>query len=334
MSKLSNFIKKNVAWVILLVLVAAFSILSPQFRQWSNFITILKQISVSGTLAMGVAFVLIAGQIDLSTGSQIALSGMVCSLLCVKAGLPFMVSLLIAMVVNILVIGLINGLAVSMTHMPAMIATLGTMNIGAGLAFWSNDGKTVYGLPDAAKIIGQGKIGQIPVSFIVMVGALLIGAFILNKTVFGRKCFAVGSNPEAARLSGINVKLMIIAVYLICSAFASLAGVMLMSRVNSGVANAGSTLFLDVVIACVIGGISSAGGEGRVFGLLGGILTMGVLANGMGVMGLRDYIQNLCKGAILIIAVGSDAYRRFVLSERRTHVIRSSNTSNEKKTMQ
>ena len=324
MNKLLDIVKKNVAWVILLILVIAFSIMVPQFRTWSNFITILKQISVSGILAMGVSFVLIAGQVDLSTGSQIALSGMVCSLLVTKMELPFTVALLLAMAVNTATIGLINGFAVSRTHMPAMIATLGTMNIGAGLAFWSNDGKTVYGLPETAKIVGQSYIGPIPVSFVVMVCALLVGAFILNKTSFGRKCFAVGSNAEAARLSGINVNFMIVMVYVICSMYASLAGVVLMSRVNSGVANAGQTLFLDVIIACVIGGISSAGGEGRIFGLLGGILTMGVLANGMGVMGLRDYIQDLCKGAVLIIAVGTDAYRRYVAAERKAHVIRSS----------
>lgn len=328
--KALNLIKKNAVWIILAILVAVFSILVPQFRTWNNFITILKQISVSGILAMGVSFVLISGQMDLSTGSQIALSGMVCSLLVTKAQLPFIPALLLAMLANTLSIGLINGVAVCTTHMPAMIATLGTMNIGAGLAFWSNDGKTVYGLPDDAKIIGQGSIGPIPISAIVMLGSLLIGAFVLNKTSFGRKCFAVGSNAESARLSGINVTLITISAYLICSAYASLAGVVLMSRVNSGVANAGATLFLDVIIACVIGGISSSGGEGKVFGLLGGILVMGILANGMGVMGLRDYLQDLCKGAVLIIAVGTDAYRRYVAAERKVHVIRSSKNMQKK----
>lgn len=332
MKKILGFVKKNASWVLLVTLVAVFSVLVPQFRTWNNFITILKQISVSGILAIGVAIVLISGQIDLSTGSQIAMSGMICSLLITKGNIPFIPALLLSMIITTLIIGLINGLTVSLTRMPSMIATLGTMNIGAGLAFWVNDGKTVYGLPESAKIIGQEYLGPIPVSVIVMIAALLIGAFILNKTTFGRKCFAVGSNIEAARLSGINVKLITIMAFLICSLFASLAGVVLMSRLNSGVANAGATLFLDVIIACVIGGISSSGGEGRIFGLLGGILVMGVLSNGMGVMGLRDYIQDLCKGAILIIAVGTDAYRRFVTTEKKVHVIRSSQSTETKKT--
>ncbi len=323
MKKFRSFVQKNAAWVILLVLVAVFSILVPQFRTANNLIIILRQVAVSGTMAIGVALVLISGEIDLSTGSQIALSGMTCSLLVVKLGWHIVPAVLAAILLT-MIIGLLNGLATCHLHMPAMIATLGTMNIGSGIAYLLNGGKTVYGLPASAKALGQASIGPIPVSALVMIGALLIGAFVLNKTEFGRLCFAVGSNPEAARLSGINVKKIKIAGFLWCSIFCAIGGIILMGRLNSGVPTAGANLFLDVVIACVVGGISSAGGEGRVFGLLGGILVMGVLSNGMSVMGLADYIQDICKGVVLILAVGVDCYRRFAAMEKKAHVIRSS----------
>lgn len=321
--KILGFAQKNAAWVILLVLVVVFSIMVPQFRTTNNLIIILKQVAVSGIMAIGVAFVLIAGEIDLSTSAQIALSGMVCSLLVVKVGMPIVPACLITILVTML-IGLLNGTTVCYLHMPAMITTLGAMNIGNGIAYLVNGGKTVYGLPASATFIGQASVGRIPVSAIVMILAMLVGAFVLNKTRFGRLCFAVGSNAEAARLSGINVNLIKISVFLLCSAFVSIGGITLMARLNSGVPTAGSDLFLDVVIACVVGGVSSAGGEGRIFGLLGGVLVMGVLANGMSVMGLADYIQNICKGAVLIIAVGLDSYRRFAAAEKKAHVIRSS----------
>ena len=275
-------------------------------------------------MAIGVAFVLISGEIDLSTGSQIAMAGMSCSLLLVRLGLPMWIATLASIIIT-LSIGLLNGAAVCFLHMPAMIATLGAMNIGSGIAYLMNDGKTVYGLPESAQFLGKASIvGNIPISIIVTIIALLIGSFILNKTKFGRQCFAVGSNAEAARLSGINVVKVKMFAFLICSFFVSIAGIVLMSRLNSGVPTAGSTLFLDVVIACVVGGISSAGGEGRIFGLLGGILTMGVLANGMSVMGLPDYIQSICKGIVFISTVGIDSLRRYTAAEKKAHVIRSS----------
>lgn len=329
--KMMGFIQKNAAWVILLALVLIFSVLVPQFRTFNNLIIILRQVAVSGTMAIGVAMVLISGEIDLSTGSQIAISGMTCSLLVVKAGWSFLPAMLVAILLT-LVIGLLNGAATCYLHMPAMIATLGTMNIGSGIAYMLNGGKTVYGLTDAAKYIGQASIfGKFPVSALVMLIALMIGAFVLNKTKIGRLCFAIGSNADAARLSGINVTKIKMFSFLWCSVFCGIGGIILMGRLNSGVPTAGSDLFLDVVIACVVGGISSAGGEGRVFGLLGGVLVMGILSNGMSVMGLEDYIQNICKGLVLIMAVGIDAYRRFVASEHKAHVIRSSSGAVEAK---
>lgn len=314
---------KNFApWMITLALAIVFSIISPQFRTYGNFITVLKQISVNGIMATGLALVLISGGIDLSTGSQLGLTGMVCSMLMVQAGLPFGVAFIITIVVG-LVVGLINGVTICFTNMPPLIATLGMQYVIKGVAYLINDGYTVYNLPDAAKVIGQSRVATIPVSTFVMIAVLIAGWFFLNKTVFGRYFFAVGSNRVATRLSGVNTTLVQIASYVLSGGLMAIAGVVLMSRINSGVPNAGEASGMDVIIACVVGGISAAGGEGRIFGMLGGVLAMGVLANGMSVIGLTEYWQFVCKGAVLIIAVGIDSYRRYVVADKKSHVIRS-----------
>ena len=323
-TKVLNFFRKNAAWVILICLILFFSIAAPPFRTVQNLMIIFRQIAVNGIMAIGLAYVLISGNIDLSTSSQVALTGMICASLNVKLGMHIIPAAILAIIINIVGIGLINGLVVAYTNMPAMIATLGTMNIGAGLAYLVNRGGNIFGLSDDARVLGQANIGVVPVSMIIMFCAMIVGGFVLNNTRFGRFVFAIGSNKEAARLTGINTKKVTILSFLICSAFVGLGGVVLMSRLNSGVPTAGSTLFLDIVIAAVVGGISSAGGEGRIFGLLGGVLMMGVLSNGMSVMGLPDYFQSICQGAVLIVAVGLDSYRRTMAAERKAHVIRSS----------
>lgn len=316
-------LKNYVSWVIALALVIVFSILSPQFRTYNNFIIVLKQIAINGIMSVGLALVLISGGIDLSMGAQLGLAGMVCSLLMVKAGAPFWLALIATILVGMLV-GLINGTSICFTGMPALIATLGMQYVINGAAFLINDGYTVYGLPDAAKVLGQGTLFTIPVSTFVMIGVIIAGWFFLNKTIFGRYFFAVGSNREATRLSGINTTLVQISAYVLEGGLTAVAGVVLMSRINSGVANAGSSFGMDVIIACVIGGISAAGGEGRIFGMLGGILAMGILSNGMTVVGLTEYWQLLCKGVVLMVAIGIDSYNRYIVTEKKIHVIRSS----------
>ena len=330
-NKILAFTRKNVAWVILVVECIVFSILAPQFSRVANLMLICRQVAVSGIMAIGVAFVMIAGNVDLSTSSQVAFTGMLCAYLNVRMGWNFIPAALVAITANVLLMGCVNGFVVAYTNMPAMIASLGTMNIGSGLAYLISRGSNIFGLSDDAKIVGQNNIGGlVPVSILVMGVALIIGGFVLDKTRFGRTVFAVGSNKEAARLSGIHVKRVTILSFIICSIFVGLGGCVLMSRLNSGIPTAGSSLFLDVTIACVVGGISSAGGEGRLFGLLGGVLMMGAMSNGMSVLGLQDYWQNIVQGIVLIISVGADSYRRTMAAEKKAHVIRSSQKNEQK----
>ncbi|MEG1944063.1 MAG: ABC transporter permease [Oscillospiraceae bacterium] len=322
--KAKKFIQDNASWAVLLVLLAMFSILSPNFRTFNNAITILRQVSVNGIAAVGLSIILISGGIDLSTGSQAAVSGMICSLLVVKAGWGTVPAIVVAVVLNAVVFGILNGLAIAYTDMPPLIATLGTMNIARGVAFLINNGFTVYGLPESAKFLGQASVGPIPVCVLLLLIILIIGSFILNKTTYGRLIFSVGANNEAARLSGIPVKQIMISAYFVGSIFISLAGIVLMSRLNSGMPSAGSDIYIDILAGCIIGGISSKGGEGNIVRMVSGILIMGIISNGMNVVGISEYWQYVAKGGILIASVGIDSYRSKKSLDRKSHMIRSS----------
>lgn len=333
MKNFKKTLSANASWVVLLALLIFFSILSPNFMTVKNMITVLKQVSVNGICAVGLAIIMIGGGIDLSTGSQAAVAGMICSTLLVNKGWPAIPAFAAAIVITACTVGLLNGLAVAYTGMPPLIATLGTQNIARGIAYLVTNGFIVYNLPDPAKIVGQGSLlgGYLPICVILFAVIMVIGHFILNKTSYGRMLFAVGSNKEAARLSGIPVKLIVISSYVIGSLFISLGGVVLMSRVNSGIPSSGTDIYIEILSACTIGGISSRGGKGNLFRMLGGVLVMGVISNGMNVAGISEYYQYVVKGAILVIAVGLDSYQSVVMANRRSHVIRAAAAAEEKK---
>lgn len=324
MEKLKRVVSANATWVVLICLMVFFTILSPNFMTVKNMITVLRQVSVNGICAVGLAIILIGGGIDLSTGSQTAVAGMLCATLMVNHGWPVIPSFIIAIVVTALTVGTLNGMAVAYTGMPPLIATLGTQNVARGIAYLITDGYIIYNIPELAKVIGQGSIAKtVPYCVLLFIFILFVGDFILNKTSYGRMLFAVGSNKEAARLSGIPVKKIQISSFIVGSLFISLGGVVLMSRLNSGIPNVGTDIYIEILSACIIGGISSNGGRGNVFKMLGGVLIMGVISNGMNVAGISEYYQYIVKGSILLVSVGLDSYRTVIQTSRRSHVIRS-----------
>ena len=310
-SKRKTFdLKKYAVFLILVALVAVFSLLTPNFRTLSNMITILRQISMVGIISVGMTFVLITGGIDLSCGVMMGLIGVTSGVYMTSMGMPILLALLLGILICSAV-GFVNGVAITYTKMPPLIATLGMMNVVFGLNYTLTNGLPVTGLPDGMKVIGQGYIwGIIPVSVIIMVAILVIGAFILNKTYIGRYIYAVGSNDEAARLSGINVNAIRVMVYTLGGAMAGVAGILMMSRLNSGQPIAGRGYEMDVITACVVGGVSTTGGEGSIAGMVIGLLVIGVLTNGMAVLGLGEFYQYMVKGVVLIVAVGLDSLQR------------------------
>ncbi len=303
-------LRDQAVWIMLAGLVLFFSLVVSNFATLGNFITIFRQVANIGILSMGMTFVLIAGGIDLSIGSTVGLVGMSTALFMTSFQLPIWMSILLGVFIGI-VIGAFNGVMITITRMPALIMTLGMSYVIRGLAFITNDGYPVYKLPSEIKIIGQGYIFEIvPVSVLIMIAIILIGAFVLNSTHLGRQIYALGGNEEAARLSGIAIKKVRILTYMIAGGLAAVAGVVMMSRVNSGQPLSGNGREMDALIACVVGGISVIGGEGKATGMIGGMFVMGVLANGMAIAGLSEYLQMVVKGGVLIMVVAVDCYSR------------------------
>lgn len=310
MKNISKNIKQYGTAVILLIMVAFFAIMAPNFRTFNNLITVLRQVSMLGVLAVGLTFVFLLGDIDLSVGVMMGLSATTSALLMTKLGVPVILAWLLGILVCTLV-GVINGLIVTTTHMPALIATLGTQNIIYGVNYMICGGVSVYGIPPEAKFLGQGYLfGVLPIPVLVMVIVFMIGSFILKKTYFGRYFYAVGGNAEATRLSGINTTRVKILAYALCGLCAGIAGAINMSRANSGQPTAGHGFEMDVITACVVGGISAGGGDGKMSGVISGVLIIGVLSNGMTIMGVSDYWQMVAKGLVLVLAVGTDYYQK------------------------
>jgi ribose transport system permease protein len=305
-----DFVKKFGIYFALIVLAIFFSIVTEgKFIKPGNLFNVVRQLSMMGIASVGMAFVLLLGGIDLSIGSQVTLVNIVAAWLMVNAGLHPALSCLLVLIMAS-VIGFINGWIIANIKMPPLIVTLASMTILEGLAFIICGGVPIFGFPRSFAVIGQGYVGPVPVPVILMVILLAIGAFILNETFFGRWFYAVGGNEEAAGLSGINVKRVKCLVYALSGFFAGVAGIVMLSRTNSGQALAGKGFEFDVLTAVALGGVSVSGGSGKISNVVAGILILGVLSNGMVLVNITQYSQMLIKGAVLLVAVGFDCYQK------------------------
>ncbi|MCB6203238.1 ABC transporter permease [Extibacter muris] len=311
-----DVLRKSAVLIVLLILIIVFSNMSPQFRTMGNLITILRQISMLGVVSVGMTIVLISGGIDLSVGSQLSIVGVVTAMGYAKWGMPPAACILMGLAVGSF-IGFFNGFVITKTGMPPMIATLAMQIMIRGLGFIICDGASVYGLPGSFKLFGQGYIGPFPIPVLIMAVILFLSAFMLNRTYIGRYFYAVGSNEEATRLSGLNTNRIKMLSYAICGFLSAVAGIIMMSRVNSGQPKAGDGFEMDVLTACVVGGVSISGGEGRTSHILVGALIMGVLSNGLVIVGVSEYWQQVAKGAVLLFAVGLDSVQRIGLKKKK-----------------
>ena len=290
---------------VLVVLIVIFSFGSKYFLTGDNIINVLRQVAVCGISAVGLTFIMLTGGIDLSIGTVIGMTGVMTAIAMVEWQIPMLLAVLIGLVTGLL-IGLINGLLVTYVNIPALIATLGTMTSVRGLCFIVTGGLPVYNFPESFDVFGKGYISVIPVPVIIMVIILVIGWYVLNKTKYGRYLYAIGGNAEAARLSGINVKKNKVMTYVIAGLLSAVAGIVELSRLSSGQPNTGNGFEMTVITAVVLGGISVNGGEGKFFGVVVGVFVMGVLTNGMVMMNIYEYYQQLIKGIVLLVAVGFD----------------------------
>jgi len=300
--------------MILIGLVILFTIISPNFMTSRNLIILIRQVSFAAISAVGVGFVMISGGIDLSIGSQIVMTNVVLSIMMAYWNVPMGIAIPLTLLLGT-TLGLINGILSVTLNVHSLIITLGTASIFKGLGYIFAQSRNIMGFPDAFRWFGQGYIGPIPVPIIIMIIIALIGSFILTKTYFGRYIFALGGNEEAARLAGVNIKRMKILLFTICGFVSGITSVLLLSRVFAGQVFTGQGVEFDALTAALLGGFSFKGGEGTIFGLMTGILIIGVLNNAMQLATFPDFSQNVVKGAVLLAAVAFDVYQKSAKSK-------------------
>jgi ribose transport system permease protein len=308
-ARIASIMKKNVPFLILLSLLILFSFIAPNFMTIGNLRTLIRQVSFSGIAAVGLMFVMISGGIDLSIGSQVVLTNVLLAIMMVYGKMEPVVAIPLILGVG-LILGAINGLLSITLKVHPLIITLGTSAIYKGIGYIINMSRNIMGFPDSFRWLGQGYVWGIPVPVIVWVIVALIGAFVLNKTYFGRRVFALGGNEEAARLAGVHISGMKVILFMICGFTAAITSVLLLSRVFAGQTVTGQGLEFDCLTAALLGGVSFKGGEGSVFGLVVGIVIIGVLNNAMQLASFPDFSQTVVKGVVLLAAVSFDTYQK------------------------
>ena len=303
-------------FIAFLILVAVLALSNQYFLTAGNISNVLLQTSINGVLAIGMTFVILTRGIDLSVGSVAALAGMVSATFVTGsaaaaipgAPYPMIVALAVGIAVGIGCGGLV-GLIVSRFSVPAFVATLGMLSAARGATLIYGGGRPVPALSPDFRWIGTGNILGVPMPVVILAVVFLVSWYVLTRTRFGRYIYAVGGNPHAAKTSGINVTRIRFLVYVISGALAGLAGMILSARTGSALPQAGIAYELDAIAAVVIGGTSLSGGVGRVTGTLIGALIIGVMNNGLDLMGIQSYYQQVLKGALIVGAVMLDQKR-------------------------
>lgn len=299
--------KKYGMYILLIIECIIFAVIAPNFLTVNNLFNVLRQVSMLGIASCGLTFVILSGGMDLSVGSQIALIGLLGGLMMTKLGIPVGIAVLLMLIMGIITGAFIGFLSVKLKIAP-MIVTLAAMTSLTGVAQIITNGYPVYGFSESFAYIGQGYIaGVIPIPVAVFVIVIFVAWFILQKTYFGRYVYALGSNQEAARLAGININRMKVAIFAICGFFSSIACVLMTARANSAQPTAAENYAFDTMTAVVLGGVSIQGGRGKVGGAVAGVIFIGILNNALVLMGINEYYKEVFKGIILLIAVALDA---------------------------
>ena len=306
-----RLIRGNLGILIGLVLMCVvLSVITDSFATANNIFNVMRQISVNVFLACGMTMVILIGGIDLSVGSVIAVSGCLCAGLITNNGIPATAAILISILAGTLV-GAFNGFIVANTKIPPFIVTLAMMNVGRGFARIYTKATTILVTDDLFMWIGSGKIfGNIPIQIVFMLIVIVITAIILNKTKFGRNIYAVGDNMQAAVYSGINAKKVTFLVFTLSGLFAACAGILSAARTFSGQFSIGDGAEMDAISAVVLGGTSMTGGVGTIGGTIVGCLVIGVLNNGMNLLGIDSSWQYVVKGFVVLLAVYIDYIKK------------------------
>lgn len=307
--KAVNYIQDLGALIALVLLIVVIGIISPEFRTVGNFLSLLRQSSINGFIAFGMTCVILTGGIDLSVGSVLALSTALCAGFITK-GMPVGAAMLLALVIGT-ALGLVSGLLVTKGRLQPFIATLITMTVYRGLTLIYMGGKPISNLGDSftLKVVGKGNFYHIPIPVILFILIFIAFLFILEKTTLGRRIYATGSNWKSAKLAGVNVDRTKLVAYAISGGMAALSGLILLSRLGSAQPILGEGYELDAIAAVALGGTSMNGGRGKIWGTFVGVLIIAVLNNGLNILGVSSYYQDVVKGIVILIAVLSDRKR-------------------------
>lgn len=318
-SKISNqsiimFIINNKAFILMILMIIAAASIAPAFRTSRNLLTVMRQISVAAIVSIGYTTIFSAGLFDFSVGEVMSMCCILYALMSKVIPLPLAIA---ACVVIGALCGFMNGSLIRIFRLPPFILTLSTALAIKGFTYMMTNGSTVYALPEAAGMIGQGSFFHIPVPFIITVFVLVCMHTLLNKTIYGRHIIASGGNAEAARVSGIRVSVIRITVYMVSGVCTAIGAVVLTGRLASAPPNGGADFGLDAIIAVVIGGTSMAGGKARVVGTVWGVILVAVIGNLLALMGVSPYLQWIIKGTIIITAIILDNQTEIILNKQR-----------------
>ncbi|MBQ4175972.1 MAG: ABC transporter permease [Lachnospiraceae bacterium] len=305
-----GIVKNNVGILSVLVLLCVIvSIATSKFLKPNNLISVLRQISINAYIALGMTLIIILGHIDLSVGAIVAMSGTLTVGFIVTQGLPIPVAILLGILLGMLA-GLISGMIVTYFRVPAFIITMAMMNVCSGVAYVYSGGQATRINDDFFSAIGTGYLfNTIPLPVVYMIILIIVISFLLGKTKFGTYIYAIGGNREAARLSGVPIKKVEIAVFTISGVLSAFAGLVLCSRMYSGQPSVGNGYELDAIAACVLGGTSMSGGKGRISGTIFGAMVIGIISNGLNLIGVSSYWQLIVKGLIIACAVLLDSQK-------------------------
>jgi len=302
---------------VLVGVIVIFSLINPNFLTFVNMVNIMQASVIIGLLSIGQTYLIIAGHIDLSCGSIAALAGAILASLMRDQGLSWPLALFIAFLFAILV-GLVNATLVNVFELQPFIATLAMMSVCQGATYLLCQGRAIQITDKSFTKISSTYVLHIPLPIIIMIALFVVFGFILAKTVFGRSVYMIGGNATAAKLAGIKPKRVSTVLYLISAGCAAVAGAMYTARMFSALPGAASGAEFDAITAVVLGGVSIAGGTGRIFGVIVGILIMGFLGNGMVLMDVSEYVQRIVQGIVLILAVGFDCLSKDIGLEKRS----------------
>ena len=318
-----SFIGMGVLPFLIVIATIIFAMLSDNFLTVRNLVNVARQSTYLVIVTMGQMLALLTGGFDLSVGTILALSSVVGALAMSAMNAAFPDSVALVIFVGLMAglfaglsVGAINGIGVSVFKVNPFMMTLGMASVGFGISLYLTGGVPVYGLPEAfSNIFGFGRFMGIPTPVLITAGLIIIMCFLVNSTKIGRYFYAVGGNIKASSLSGIKTKYILFLAYIFCSALATISGLLLTARLETGEANIGVSMPLESIAACVIGGVSLRGGVGRVENVVLGALFIGLIQNGMNLARIESYLQTVVIGILLIFAVSSDQFRQRLVAK-------------------